>query len=379
MIDLGRPQGFVVRRAGARALRPGDGARPEGGRDRLRRLGRQRRLARGRGRGRRRRRRPAAIDWSRVTALIISPASRAACPSRIRSPRRRAPPARRSSATSSCWPRRSRRRGFVGITGTNGKSTTTALIGHILSRGRPALRGRRQYRPRRARSRAARAGAASTCSSCRPISSSCSRPSAPMSRCWLNITPDHIDRHGDMAGYVAAKENIFARQQPGDCAVIGIDDESSRAVYAKMAARAGIVAVPVALERPVARRRVVPRRHADRCRRLHRRLRRRADPAGRPQCAERRLRLGGLPLARRAAREDRGRASRPIPACRTARSASPRSAMSSTSTTARRPTPTPRRARCRPTATSTGSSAARRRRAAWRRSRRGSTASAMPS
>ena len=41
---------------------------------------------------------------------------------------------------------------------------------------------------------------------------------------WLNITPDHIDRHGDLAGYVAAKENIFARQQAGDCAVIGIDD-----------------------------------------------------------------------------------------------------------------------------------------------------------
>ena len=41
---------------------------------------------------------------------------------------------------------------------------------------------------------------------------------------WLNITPDHLDRHGDMAGYVAAKENIFARQQVRDCAVIGVDD-----------------------------------------------------------------------------------------------------------------------------------------------------------
>jgi UDP-N-acetylmuramoylalanine--D-glutamate ligase len=69
---------------------------------------------------------------------------------------------------------------------------------------------------------------------------------------WLNITPDHIDRHGDMAGYVAAKENIFARQQPGDCAVIGIDDEPSHSVYDRMAARAGIAAVPVALERPIA-------------------------------------------------------------------------------------------------------------------------------
>jgi len=45
---------------------------------------------------------------------------------------------------------------------------------------------------------------------------------------WLNITPDHIDRHGDMAGYVAAKANIFARQRPGDCAVIGIDDAPSQ-------------------------------------------------------------------------------------------------------------------------------------------------------
>ena len=53
---------------------------------------------------------------------------------------------------------------------------------------------------------------------------------------WLNITPDHIDRHGDMAGYVAAKANIFARQRPGDCAVIGIDDAPSRAVFDKVSA-----------------------------------------------------------------------------------------------------------------------------------------------
>ena len=68
---------------------------------------------------------------------------------------------------------------------------------------------------------------------------------------WLNITPDHIDRHGDLAGYVAAKENIFARQQVRDCAVIGVDDQPSRAVYAKLIKR-GIAAVPVKLETPVA-------------------------------------------------------------------------------------------------------------------------------
>ncbi len=69
---------------------------------------------------------------------------------------------------------------------------------------------------------------------------------------WLNITPDHIDRHGDMAGYSAAKKNIFARQQSGDCAVIGTDDEPSRAVEREIAGRSGIACVPVALDRPVA-------------------------------------------------------------------------------------------------------------------------------
>ena len=66
MIDLARASRFVVRRAGAGALRPGDGARADGGGRRLRRLGRQRRQSRERRRRGRRwspiRRR---IDWSR--------------------------------------------------------------------------------------------------------------------------------------------------------------------------------------------------------------------------------------------------------------------------------------------------------------------------
>ena len=35
---------------------------------------------------------------------------------------------------------------------------------------------------------------------------------------WLNLTPDHLDRHGDLAGYVAAKERIFRGQKDGDAA-----------------------------------------------------------------------------------------------------------------------------------------------------------------
>src|SRR5579859_7648252 len=44
----------------------------------------------------------------------------------------------------------------------------------------------------------------------------------------LNVTPDHLDRHGDMAGYVAAKHRIFRNQTAGDTAIVGVDDDWSR-------------------------------------------------------------------------------------------------------------------------------------------------------
>ena len=44
----------------------------------------------------------------------------------------------------------------------------------------------------------------------------------------LNLSADHIDRHGNMAGYALAKRAIFDRQASDDLAVIGIDDAPSR-------------------------------------------------------------------------------------------------------------------------------------------------------
>ncbi len=46
----------------------------------------------------------------------------------------------------------------------------------------------------------------------------------------LNLSPDHIDRHGDMAGYARAKRAIFDRQTGDDTAVVGVDDALSRAM-----------------------------------------------------------------------------------------------------------------------------------------------------
>jgi UDP-N-acetylmuramoylalanine--D-glutamate ligase len=52
----------------------------------------------------------------------------------------------------------------------------------------------------------------------------------------LNITPDHLDRHGSMEGYVAAKEMLFHNQRPGSIAVIGLDDARSMRVYHRLKA-----------------------------------------------------------------------------------------------------------------------------------------------
>ena len=65
--------------------------------------------------------------------------------------------------------------------------------------------------------------------------------------------------------------HIFDRQDERDCAVIGVDDDYSRAVFAeygKLARRNRIGVVPVALDRPARGGHFVPRRQADRCRRL---------------------------------------------------------------------------------------------------------------
>ncbi len=125
--------------------------------------------------------------------------------------------------------------GYLGITGTNGKSTTTALTGHVLQRaGRAAAVGGNIGVPALALPRLGTDGLYVL------ELSSYQLELVPSLACrvavLLNLTPDHIDRHGDMAGYIAAKERIFQRQGAGDTAVIGIDDEPSRNLRDRLAA-----------------------------------------------------------------------------------------------------------------------------------------------
>jgi len=194
---------------------------------------------------------PATIDWSGITALVISPG----IPSTLPVPHPVAVAARAAGKPIICdvelLARAQPEATFVAITGTNGKSTTTALIGHILQQaglrcqvGGNIGRGALDLDP------LGKGGLyVLELSSYQLELLQTFRADIAV---WLNITPDHIDRHGDIPGYVAAKKNIFQRQRAGDCAVIGIEDEPSREIEREIAARPGIACIPVALDRPVA-------------------------------------------------------------------------------------------------------------------------------
>ena len=118
---------------------------------------------------------------------------------------------------------------FVGVTGTNGKSTTTALLAHILSgAGIESAAGGNLGVPALALPLLSKAGVYVL-----EMSSYMLERLLTLrfdAAALLNLSPDHLDRHGDMAGYVAAKRHVFDRQGGGDLAVVGIDDDESAGV-----------------------------------------------------------------------------------------------------------------------------------------------------
>jgi UDP-N-acetylmuramoylalanine--D-glutamate ligase len=118
---------------------------------------------------------------------------------------------------------------FIGITGTNGKSTTTALIGFILKHLKiPSEIGGNIGIPCFEITNNKKFCYALEISSYHlDLMKETKFDIANLT----NITPDHIDRHGSMANYINAKKRIFANQNCDDFAIINIDDENCLKIF----------------------------------------------------------------------------------------------------------------------------------------------------
>ena len=125
---------------------------------------------------------------------------------------------------------------WIAVTGTNGKSTTTSWIAHIL---------------RHAARHVALAGNIGVPLSDflverRPRDFVCEVSSfqlegieqfRPQVAVLTNVTPDHLDRYANFTEYLAAKERIFANQQPADVAVVNVDEPSAAGAHTGHARR----------------------------------------------------------------------------------------------------------------------------------------------
>ena len=117
---------------------------------------------------------------------------------------------------------------LIGITGTNGKSTTTALTAHLLkSAGQDAQMGGNIGVPVLALEpfKAGRIYVLEISSYQIDLAPSL-RPTIGV---LINISPDHLDRHGTLENYAAIKERLPASVETGGTAVVGVDDSHSRA------------------------------------------------------------------------------------------------------------------------------------------------------
>jgi UDP-N-acetylmuramoylalanine--D-glutamate ligase len=139
----------------------------------------------------------------------------------------------------------------VAITGTNGKSTTTALTGRLFQEDRAAFVGGNLGTPF---SELLLSGthfdvAVLELSSFQLEGIDRFRPKVGA---ILNVTPDHLERHGGMDDYVAAKARLFSNQQPGDVAVA--NDRDPLALAAARSSRGDVVTFGFGGRAPMAAR-----------------------------------------------------------------------------------------------------------------------------
>src|SRR5499427_7922663 len=172
-----------------------------------------------------------AIDWAGVAALVLAPGVPLTHPE----PHWTVSLARKANVQVVgdielfCREREKsgRQCPLIAITGTNGKSTTTALVAHLLKRaGIDANLGGNIGVPALALGpfESGRAYILEVSSYQIDLAPSLH----PTVGILLNVSEDHLDRHGSMENYAAIKERLPANIEGGGTAVIGVDDRDSR-------------------------------------------------------------------------------------------------------------------------------------------------------
>ncbi|HEX4594633.1 MAG TPA: UDP-N-acetylmuramoyl-L-alanine--D-glutamate ligase [Bryobacteraceae bacterium] len=122
--------------------------------------------------------------------------------------------------------------GNIGVTGTNGKTTTTALVGHILKEsGVPCQVGGNIGTPPAAMVETSREGQWNVLELSSFQLETIRTFRAPIAAC-LNVTQNHLDRHHTFENYVNAKARLFETQHAQDFAVLNADDPIT-AAFAK--------------------------------------------------------------------------------------------------------------------------------------------------
>src|SRR5499427_932418 len=193
------------------------------------------------------------VDWSKICALVLAPGVPLTHPI----PHWTVALARAAAVEVIgdielfCRERRVRAPNapFVAITGTNGKSTTTALVAHLLrSAGRDAQIGGNigtailsLAPPEEARAHVVE---------CSSYQIDLAPTLDPLVGILLNVSEDHLDRHGTIANYAAVKERLVAGVQAGGTAIVGVDDNWCQAIADRIE-RAGRRLVRVSVRRPL--------------------------------------------------------------------------------------------------------------------------------
>jgi UDP-N-acetylmuramoylalanine--D-glutamate ligase len=188
------------------------------------------------------------LDWSAVAALVLAPG----VPFTHPKPHWAAALAKKHGVETIgdielfCRERRANAptAPFVAITGTNGKSTTTALLAHVLkSAGRATEVGGNLGTP--ILSLVSPAANRTHVIECSSFQIDLAPTLDPTVGILLNLTPDHLDRHGTMENYAAIKERLAAG---AGSAVIGVDDDFCRAIADRLE-RAGKRVVRISVDK----------------------------------------------------------------------------------------------------------------------------------